>query len=47
MNCISILVTNNHKVIIADDHNDIDTADVDNDDGDKETRQDINYFSGE
>ena len=50
MNWIFILVTNNHKLIkliIAHNDNDIDTADVDNDDDDvKETRQDLNYFSG-
>ena len=47
---------NNHKLIIADNDNDIDTADDDNDDDDhhhhhhdddvKETSHDINYFSG-
>ena len=44
---------NDHKLIIADNDNDIDTADDDNDDDDddddddvKETSHDINYFSG-
>ena len=47
---------NNHKLIIADNDNDIDTADDYNDDDDdddddhdddvKETSHDINYFSG-
>ena len=55
MNWIFILVTNNHKLIIADNDNDIDTANDDNDDDDddddhdddvKETSHDINYFSG-
>ena len=48
------MVTNNHKLVIADNNNDSDTADDANDDDDdddndddvKETRQDINYFSG-
>ena len=44
MNWIFNLVTNNHRLIIAD--NDIDTADDDNDDNVKETSQDIDYFSG-
>ena len=46
VNWIFISLTNNHKLIIADNNNDIDTADDDNDDDVKETRQDINYFSG-
>ena len=46
---------NNHKLIIADNDNDINTDDDDNDDDDddddhdddvKETSHDINYFSG-
>ena len=42
-----MLVTNNHKLIITDNDNvnDIDTADDDNDDGDKKAREDVYCFS--